>query len=74
MGVLLGEPFRRLKNHLVQGLIAGINECSVHSGAPGEGALGSTKGGAFEAGLPGLGSDHQRQEALDNTSQGQERD
>lgn len=30
IGVLLGEPFGRLKNHLVHGLIAAINE-SAHA-------------------------------------------
>lgn len=40
MGVLLGEPFGRLKNHLVHGLIAGINVSSAHCRARGEGANG----------------------------------
>lgn len=40
MGVLLREPFGRLRNHLVHGLIAGINGSSVHCRAHGEGANG----------------------------------
>lgn len=37
MGVLLREPFGRLRNHLVHGLIAGINASSAHCRAQGEG-------------------------------------
>lgn len=46
MGVLLREPFGRLRNHLVLGLITGINGSSAHCRAQGEGANGWTKGGA----------------------------
>lgn len=55
MGVLLGEPFGRLKNHLVHGLIAGINVSSAHCRAQGEGANGWAKGGATEDGSPSPG-------------------
>lgn len=48
IGVLLWEPFGRLKNHLVHGLIAGINERAHAAGSVSEGANGWCKGGAFE--------------------------
>lgn len=48
IGVLLEEPFGRLKNHLVHGLIAGINESAVRCRVQGEGANGWSQGGAFK--------------------------
>lgn len=57
MGVLLGEPFGRLKNHLVHGLIARINVSLVHCGAPGWGrANGPSQGWGTWGRLRLLGS------------------
>lgn len=40
MGVLLREPFGRLRNHLVHGLIAGINGSSMDCRPLSKGANG----------------------------------